>query len=195
MVREGSAPGGGTNDVEDWVRAAAAGDQAGWEHLVDRFGGLLWSICRGYRLSSADAADAFQLTWLRLLERLDSIEEPSRVGAWLATTCRRECLATLRKGSRTTPVGDEALTRLVGAAAPADVPTLVAERDAILWRAFSGLTERCQQVLRVLVADADRHPPRYAAAAAALEMPVGSLGPTRSRCLDQLRKLLDMMGI
>jgi DNA-directed RNA polymerase specialized sigma24 family protein len=76
----------------DLVRAAASGDAAACHGLFRRYGGLLWSICRDPRLGAADAADVFPLTRLRLLERL-GLQDPDRVGAWLATTCRRECLA------------------------------------------------------------------------------------------------------
>jgi len=182
------------HEVARWVRAAAAGDHAAWERIVDAYSPLVWSITRTYRLSGADAEDAFQVTWLRLLERIDSVQEPGKVGGWLATTCRRECQALLRRGRRTVPLPDEeALTQ--GDVSAADLPALIADRDATLWQAFSRLTEHCQAVLRVLVADPDDGPPRYSAAALALQMPVGSLGPTRRRCLEKLREFLREAGI
>jgi RNA polymerase sigma factor (sigma-70 family) len=178
------------------VRAAAADDRAAWNALVDRFSGLLWSICRSFGLNGADAGDAFQLTWLRLLEHLDTIEDPARLPGWLATTCRRECMAVLRRGKRVLPTADDALfDRFAGQAAAADLATLVSDRDAGLWRAFNRLTERCQQILRVLVLEPDDGAPSYDWAARMLGMPKGSLGPTRGRCLAQLRKFLDTEGI
>jgi RNA polymerase sigma factor (sigma-70 family) len=183
-------------DVAQLLRAAADGDQSAWDALVDRFSGLLWSICRSYGLGTADAADVFQLTWLRLLEHLDDIADPARLPGWLATTCRRECLAVLRHRRRTEPTGDErVLERSSVHSAGADEQTLVSARNAALWRAFGRLSRRCQQVLRVLVVQPADGPPSYEVAAAALDMPMGSLGPTRGRCLDQLRKLLDTEGI
>lgn len=176
------------------VRAATAGDHTAWERIVTAYSPLLWSITRGYRLGGADAEDAFQLTWLRLLERIDSVKEPEKVGGWLATTCRRECQAVLRKARRTLPLADEeALT--LGEVSGADQPVLLADRDTVLWRAFHRLTQHCQVVLRVLVADPDDGPPRYSVVAEVLQMPVGSLGPTRRRCLDKLREFLLEGGI
>jgi RNA polymerase sigma factor (sigma-70 family) len=178
----------------DLVLAAGRGDAAAWDELVRRYGGLLWSICRDHRLSPADAADVFQLTWLRLLERLDTVQDPARVGGWLATTCRRECLATIRRARRTSP-SSEAVELTLEPAAPADDGVLRADRDATLWEAFARLGERCRRVLQVLVAEAEDGPPSYLLAAERLQMPVGSLGPTRKRCLAQLRSLLTETGI
>src|SRR5438034_5099746 len=86
--------------LEDLVRGAAAGDQAAWNELVERFQGLVWATSRSYRLSRADAADVAQTTWLRLVEHLDRIHDPERLGAWLATTARRECLRHIRLHGR-----------------------------------------------------------------------------------------------
>ncbi len=178
----------------DLVRAAADGSAAAWDELVHRFGGLLWSICRDHRLSPADAADVFQLTWLRLLERLDTLQDPARVGGWLATTCKRECLATIRRGRRTS-TSSEAVELALEPAPPADEGVLRADRDAAVWEAFARLGERCRRVLRALVTDAEDGPPSYVREAERLQMPVGSLGPTRKRCLNQLRELLGGTGI
>ena len=189
----------GTTDLDDpvpgLVQAAAAGDAYAWEQLVDRFGGLVWSICRTYRLNDDDAADAAQLTWLRLLENLDRIRDPRRLAGWLATTCRRECQALLRRSRAAVSVEDERLDRLLGGGAPADEPTLTADEYAVLWQAFQRLSEWCQRVLRALVVEAEEGPPSYRLIAAQLHTSVGSLGPTRARCLGQLRKLLDIGGI
>jgi RNA polymerase sigma factor (sigma-70 family) len=186
----------GREDLPDLVRAAAQGDQAAWNTLVDRFAGLLWSIARRYWLSEADAADACQMTWLKLLEHLDSIKDPARLPGWLSTTCQRECLALLRRAGRTVPVCDEGFLDTRSAPSEGtDHPVLVAEANRTLWAAFGRLNERCQRLLRVLVADAEEGPPSYQGAAVTLGMPVGSLGPTRARCLDRLRKLLEADGI
>jgi RNA polymerase sigma factor (sigma-70 family) len=186
----------GHDDLSQLVRAAAEGDQQAWDALVVRFAGLLWSISRRFWLSEADAADACQMTWLKLLEHLDSIKDPARLPGWLSTTCQRECLALLRRSGRTVPVSDEGF--LDARSAPSegtDHPILVADTYQTLWTAFGRLNERCQRLLRVLIADAEEGPPSYQGAADTLGMPVGSLGPTRARCLDRLRKLLDTDGI
>jgi len=178
------------------VRAAADGDRAAWDTLVDRFSGLLWAICRSFGLSQADSGDAFQLTWLRLLERLDTIQDPDRLAGWLATTCRRECLAVLRRARKVQPTATDAVfDRFSGPVAAADRSSLIADRDVGLWRAFHQLTERCQQILRLLVLEPDDGTPSYDVAAQVMGMPKGSLGPTRGRCLAQLKKLVDAEGI
>src|SRR3954447_2910160 len=191
MDRPFGPPGAAAGDL---VRAAAVGETAAWDELVRRYGGLLWSIYRDHRLNAADSADVFQLTWLRLLERLDTLQDPDRVGGWLATTCRRECLAVLRRARRVSP-SSEAVELSMEPAGAADTDLLRADRDAGLWEAFARLGERCRRVLAVLVTRAEDGPPAYAGAARELGMPVGSLGPTRARCLAQLRRLLDDAGI
>jgi RNA polymerase sigma factor (sigma-70 family) len=189
-------PGRSRPDLSSLVRAAAEGDQDAWDVLVDRFAGLLWSTARRYWLSEADAADACQMTWLKLLEHLGSIKDPARLPGWLSTTCQRECLALLRRSGRTVPVSDESF--LDARSAPSegtDHPILVADVYDTLWAAFGRLNDRCQRLLRILIADAEEGPPSYQGAATTLGMPIGSLGPTRARCLDRLRKLLDDGGI
>lgn len=172
-------------DIAASVAAAARGDQAAWDALVRQFSGLLWSIARAYRLSDADAADAVQCTWIKLVEHLDRIEEPQRLAGWLATTARHECLQLIRKSGRLPePVEIE---DSADPAPPVDQALLVGERDEALWRVFEGLPDRCRRLLRVLMASP---PPAYAEVAAALDMPVGSIGPIRQRCLGQLRKLV-----
>lgn len=178
-------------DLARLVRMAVDGDQAAWNEIVDRFGGRVWAICRAYRLRPADAADVFQQTWLRVLQNLDSLREPDRLGAWIGTTCRHEALAAIRLAKRAQPVGDPRLLDL--AAEPIEdpePPALVAEGYAELWQAFHRLNERCQEVLRLLVVEVEDGRPSYEFAAAVLGVPVGSLGPTRGRCLDRLRRYL-----
>lgn len=181
--------------VPGWMQAAAAGDEQAWSRLVDRYSGLVWSVCRAHRLSTEDAADISQLTWLRLLENLGRIRDPQRLAGWLSTTCRRECLAFLRRSRSATPIEAEHMDRLLGGTAAADQSTLAADQRVTLWQAFLRLGEWCQRVLRALVVEAEDGPPSYRQVAAELQVPVGSLGPTRTRCLSQLRKLLDDDGI
>src|SRR4051794_30382531 len=164
-------------EVAELVRAAAEGDQAAWHELVDRYNGLVWSVARAHRLSTVDASDVVQTTWLRLVENLDRLQEPERVGAWLATTARRESLRSLRFSARVVPTETELLPD-PGTDAPAAAALLASERDRALWTAFGGLSKRCQVLLRLLVADP---PPSYEDVGAALDMPIGSIGPTRQR--------------
>jgi RNA polymerase sigma factor (sigma-70 family) len=178
-------------DLAELVRAASKGDQRAWEGLIGRFGGLVWSVARAHGLSRADAADVSQTAWLRLVEHLHRIRDPERVGTWLAATTRHEALRTLRRARRQLPVGDDAEldAQLERSGPPVDSPearTLAAERSDLLWRAFAGLPPRCQTLLRVLMADP---PPSYQQVAVAMDMPIGSIGPTRGRCLERLRQL------
>jgi len=182
-------------DLERLLAAAAGGDQAAWNIIVERYNRLLWAIARGYGLHSTNAEDVVQTTWLRLVENLDRIAEPARLAAWLATTARRECLQALRKSKRESPAPTpEYLANSPDSARELDAGLLDDERDAALWCAFGRLSERCQLLLRVLMATP---PPAYAEVAAALDMPIGTIGPTRKRCLAHLRRLAladDVLG-
>lgn len=181
----------GPADIElrTLFEAARAGDQAAWNALVDRYNRLVWSVARSFRLPTADAADAVQMTWLRLVENLDRISEPERLASWLGTTVRRECLQHLRRSSRvrTDGAGTDLLDTVPDPAPPIETALLDDERDQALWQAMGMLGDKCQQLLRVLMASP---PPAYSAVAAALEMPIGSIGPARQRCLAQLKKII-----
>jgi RNA polymerase sigma factor (sigma-70 family) len=172
--------------LAELVRAAGDGDQRAWEGLVDRFSGLVWSVARAHGLSRADAADVSQTAWLRLVEHLHRLRDPERVGTWLASTARHEALRILRRDRRQVPVGDDELEGSGQEAESPEARALAVERSDLLWRAFGELPQRCQQLLRVLMADP---PPSYQQVAVALDMPIGSIGPTRGRCLDRLREL------
>ena len=87
-------------DVAELVRGAADGDRMAWERLVDQFARLIWSITAEFKLVESDAADVAQTTWLRLLEHIDRIQYPDRVGSWLAATARNECLRSLAARKR-----------------------------------------------------------------------------------------------
>ena len=179
--------------VAECARDAAGGDSDAWDALVERFGGLVWSVARSHRLSAADAADVSQTTWLRLVEHLGAITQPERLGAWLATTARRECLAVIRKRSRQVPVEDPGeLSQAQLDEPPADGPLLQAEEHSVLAAAFGRLAERCQRLLRLLMVDP---PPHYEEVAAALAIPIGSVGPTRARCLERLTREVKIAGL
>jgi RNA polymerase sigma factor (sigma-70 family) len=177
--------------VGDLVGAAATGDEHAWKALVEKFNGLLWAVAHAHRLYNADAADVVQVTWLRLLEQLGRIRNPSRVGAWLATTARRECLRVLRDSERVTCFDEDAHECQSEELGPDDV-LLEQERDGALWQGFTRLRTSDQDLLRLLVAE-PRRP--YDEIAAALDMSIGSIGPTRQRALDRLRTELDGQGV
>lgn len=176
-------------EAAELVRDASLGDASAWSALVDRFAPLVWSIARGYRLFDHDAADVSQTTWLRLSEHIGRLRDPERVGAWLATTASRECLALIRRRQQQVPLEEGVLTEALDvdlSDGPAE-STLRAAESEELWRAFSKLPARSQLLLRLLFADPQ---PSYQEIASATGMPVGSIGPTRARCLQELRLLL-----
>jgi RNA polymerase sigma factor (sigma-70 family) len=175
----------------DLLHAAAGGDQAAWEAIVDRFSGLVWGAARAYRLTQHDAADVAQTTWLRLVEHLDRINDPEALGAWLATTARRESLRVLRRGSREQP-SDELDLFEAPSGDTLDRQLLREERNGALWRAFARLSDRCKQLLRLLVSDPE---PSYQEVSAALDIPIGTIGPTRQRCLERLRRGADLIQL
>ena len=171
--------------VTDLVTRARNCDQQAWNALVERYSPLIWSICRRYRLSDADAEDVGQVVWLRLVDQLDNLRDPAALPGWLATTTRRECFRIQRTA------GTPSAVRLVfdedipdKQAAAADHELLVTERNAALREAFSRLPPGSQRLLALLIADP---PVRYAEISARLRISVGSIGPSRSRCLDKLR--------
>jgi len=178
-----------TQSTTEIVAAAARGDQRAWNELVERYSGLLWSVARAYRLDASDAADVVQTSWLRLVEHLPTIRNPDGLGAWLVTTARREALRTLRRSARCEPSAE-----IVAVAEPLDldVRLLRNERDAALTAAFARLPSRDQMLLRMLALDP---PPSYDEIGAALSMPIGSIGPTRGRALERLRRELRASGV
>ena len=175
-------------DVAQLVRRAAEGDRGAWERLVDKYARLIWAITRDFKLSESDAADVAQATWLRLLEHIDRIEYPERVGSWLAATARNECLRSLAARKRVVLAHDEVTFDGVAASEPdVDAGLLAAERAEVVREALTQLPHRWQQMLELLMADP---PASYAEISDQLGLPVGSIGPTRRRCLARLQVLL-----
>ncbi len=170
----------------DLVEAAAHGDQGGWDELVTRYLPLMYSITRRYRLSAKDAEDVSQTVWLRLVEHLGDIRDPQALPGWIATTARNEALRVLSAHGRTTPVDPQVTSVLAGAADAGDVDEdlLQAERQQALRDGLAELSPRHRELLLLLVADP---PLTYEDISSRLGMPIGSIGPTRARCLTRLR--------
>lgn len=173
-------------------RAAAAfaaykeGDRAQMGVLVDILTPLLWHTVRGQGLSGPAAEDAVQTAWLKLVEHADRIESPRAVVAWLMTTVRRESWRSGKAAGR--EEGDiDALPEPMSPEPGPEAAAVLRQQEKVLWRNLARLGERCQHLLRV-IAFADR--PDYATIAETLGMPVGSIGPTRGRCLQSLRRFL-----
>lgn len=181
-------------DTDTLVTSAAGGDDRAWSALVERFSRLVWSVARAHGLADADAEEVFQTTWLRLTEHIGRLKEPQRLGAWLATTARNESLKIIRAGGRLTVTDDQHLLDRPSdldsperAALDAEDAATRTQRLRRVWSAFQQLPRRCQQLLRMLIATP---PLSYTEIAAVMEIAVGSVGPTRARCLGQLRELL-----
>ena len=171
------------------VRRAASGDRDAWSSLVDRFADLVWCIARSVGLSASDVADVSQTTWLRFCEHIGDLRDPSRAGAWLATTARREAIRVSRLGNRQVVVDPwDWLERADAGADEVDHQLLVRERDLLLQYALAILPERCRTLLLGLVEDP---PVPYQELADHLGLAVGTIGPARGRCLEQLRRIIE----
>jgi RNA polymerase sigma factor (sigma-70 family) len=169
------------------VACARDGDVQAWDALVERYAPLIWSICRKYRLADADADDVAQSVWLHLVNQLGKIREPAALAGWLATTTRRECgrLVRASRGPRAAVYALDAETLADEQSDMAEQAVLTAERHAALREAYTNLPTECQRLVAMLTADP---PVPYAEISTRLAMPVGSIGPTRSRCLDRMRR-------
>ena len=169
------------------VTRARNGDTQAWHALVERYAPLIWSICRRYRLGQADAEDVGQDIWLRLVGHLDTLRDPAALPGWLATTTRRECVRKVRASAEPHAPGHLLDAEILPdeRAATADRELLEAERHAALREAFAALPPSGRQLIAMLTADP---PVPYIEISARLGIPVGSIGPTRRRCLDKMRR-------
>jgi RNA polymerase sigma factor (sigma-70 family) len=172
--------------ITDLVTRARNGDQRAWNDLVERYAPLVWSVCRKYQLSRADAEDVHQTVWLQLVRRLEAIRDPAALPGWLATATRRECVRVLRAARRphAAEYVPDAETIPDPRSRTVEQELLEAERHAALREALARLPPGCQRLIGKLIEDP---PLTYAQISAALNIPVGSIGPLRGRCLDQLR--------
>jgi len=167
------------------VARALDGDAASWNRLVERYTPVALSVVRRFRLQGSDADDVVQIVWLRLVEKLGAIREPGALPGWIVTTTRRECLHVLkaRRNVSTIELNDQAPA--VGAAGRAlDSDLLGAEQHEALLAALAELPDRQRSLLLLLLEDP---PLSYEAISVRLDMPVGSIGPTRARALARVR--------
>jgi RNA polymerase sigma factor (sigma-70 family) len=176
------------------ARVLGAGDDASdaWNDLVTRFSDLVWKVLRGFDLSDADRWDGFQATWLRALEKLHTLRDPSRFAGWLAQVATNEVRSTiLRYRTRVKPVDprDDASRP---DSAELDTNLLRVELIEAVRSGFAELGPECQRLLRLLVSDP---PLSYRDIEAVLNRPVGSIGPTRRRCLEKLRRTAALLAL
>ncbi len=173
--------------VNELVDRAKGGDSEAWDELVERYAPLLWSVCRKHRLGRADADNVVQSVWLRLVDQLDRLRDPAALPGWLATTTRRECLRVLymSHGPHAAMYARDVETLPDERAGVAEQDLLTAERQAALRAAFAQLPPSGQELISLLIADP---PLPYADISAKLGIPVGSIGPNRSRYLSKMRR-------
>ena len=162
------------------------GDESAWNELVDQFAGLVWSVARSFRLGKAATDDVVQTVWLRLAEHCGRIREPDRLAAWLATATRNEALRVIKGQQRVVPHAGFAEASEPTSRSIEDVITDDVTLRAVL-QAFAALPAADQQLLRLLCTVP---PLDYQTIAEILGRSIGSIGPTRARCLDRLRRLL-----
>jgi RNA polymerase sigma factor (sigma-70 family) len=177
------------------VNCAAAGDQDAWDWIIERYAPLVYATCRRYRLPAHDVEDVGQRVWLLLLEQIGHLREPAALPGWLATTTSRECLRALRAAQRSQPLPGWSADNAMDDAtvdATVDAKILAVQRDAALHAAMAGLPVRCRRLLAMLVSDP---PHSYAEISAELGIPMGSIGPQRSRCLERLRRSITVTAL
>lgn len=175
-----------SDSITELLSRAAEGDRDAWRSLVDQYHRLVWSVIRGFRFDAATSEDVFQTVWQRLMENCSKIRDPERLPGWLSTTTRNEALRVVRHQKRQVPsefeydVSDPTAMGF-------DERLIDDETQRAALRAFAKLSEDAQQLLRLFCADP---PIDYQTISEMVDRPVGSLGPTRARILDKLRKLM-----
>lgn len=181
-----TGPAGAADLVAGLVARAKAGDDRAWAALVARYAPLVMSVCRRHRLDEADTLDVAQGVWLALLEHLDSIREPAALPGWIATTTRRECLHLLtgKSGRQRAELVGEVDGASIDLTDQLDDLVVQAQRHAALLEALADLPPQHQQLVVLLIHDP---PLAYAEIGRRLDMAVGSIGPTRQRCLEKIR--------
>jgi RNA polymerase sigma factor (sigma-70 family) len=184
-----TAPG----EVTPWENAAREfaawrdGDPGALDRLVRLLTPVLWQVARAYGLEREAAEDVVQTTWLALVRGADSVRDPQAVLRWATTTARREAWRVARTSSKEDVAEPTVLDSAAPPVAGPEGAVLAGQSSQVLWRHVALLSLRCQRLLRIIAFDAR---PNYSALSAEMGMAVGSIGPTRARCLDKLRASL-----
>lgn len=176
----------------DLIRACRSGDARAWEHLLDKYDRLVFSISLNYGLTTDDAADVTQITFTILLQNLKTLPDEIRLSSWLATVARRHTWRLLARNRREAVNPDE---DLAGNEALGGTVDNQERWELAEWlnQGLSMLDERCRQLLLALYFDPEQ--PSYADVADRLKMPIGSIGPTRARCLEHMRQSLQTVEL
>jgi RNA polymerase sigma factor (sigma-70 family) len=169
------------------VSRARNGDKKAWDALVERYAPLIWSICSRHQPGGTEAGDAGRRVWLQLADHLDTDSDPAALAGWLAATTRRECGRVARPAQVPCAAGPAPHAQTIPdeQAATTEHDLLAAERSAALREAFLHLPLSCQQLITTLI---ENPPAPCAQISAKLGIPIASIGPARSRCLDELRR-------
>ena len=183
------APGGPTSSglydaATEAFRRWRDGDESALDDLVRVMSPVLWHVVRATGLDKETSEDVVQNTWLTLVRSAESVRDAQAITRWLCTAARREAWRVSKAATRTRPVEDEVLDARMPAQISPESAVVTDDDNRRLWRALGRLPERCQKLLRIVAWEPR---PDYSAVAESMEMPIGSIGPTRRRCLDKLR--------
>ena len=177
------------------VEACVAGDTEAWETLIHRYQRLIYSIPIRAGFSPVDAADIFQSVCLKLFQKLSTLRKQEKISSWLMTTTTRECWHVVEKRRRETQPSiydddyeTDIVNKLTAAEPLADQQRIVFERQQTVREAVYALSERCRSLITLLFYSKEE--PSYADIARRLKLPLNSIGPTRARCLQQLKRIL-----
>ncbi len=184
-----AAKGTGVRGNAELIQQCLSGSQAAWDELVERFGRLVYSIPRRYGLSSADADDVFQSVFAHLFRNLESLRDAGRVSSWLITTAHRECWRVGKGAGRYTHL--DSVMHDVSEPSAHDAERW--EQQHLVREGLRELGGRCEELLVALFLDPAE--PDYEAVSAKLNIPIGSIGPTRARCFEKLQKILQKKGL
>ena len=174
-------------DLAALLRQAQSGDSTALGHLIRSITPILWQVVRQQGLSVQTSEDVIQTAWLRLFRSPETLREPKALVGWLVTVCRREAWRLSAHQSRVVAAGEQVLERMVASGPDPEWTVIANEQHRVLWEALSTLSARCRELLRIV---AYVHRPSNASVAETLAIPMGSVGPTRRRCLDKLRTVL-----
>jgi RNA polymerase sigma factor (sigma-70 family) len=178
--------------MADGIVIGSGGDAVAWEEIMRQYGKLVSATVQSFRLQDADERDAVQTTWLRLAEKAHSVWCSERLGGWLVTTARRECLRILRQAKHIPVPLDTVAETLVHPSESPEQRLSDVDTARTLWRLVEELPPRQRTLLRALFTD---HPRSYAEVARTVGIPTGAIGPTRARALRQLQGRLDEHGL
>ncbi|MBI3241837.1 MAG: sigma-70 family RNA polymerase sigma factor [Chloroflexi bacterium] len=178
-----------TDSDRELILACRKGNVGAWERVLQKYERLVFSVPLHYGFSREDAADVTQLTFTILMQRLNDLREDSHLGAWLTTVARRHTWRLFRRANREVTTDDDDFVETVSALGkPGNDPIDRWEMTQWVDQGLTQLNERCRMILLALYFDSQE--PSYAEIASRLGIPVGSVGPTRARCLERLKQVL-----